>query len=221
MLPLPPVPPRQDALSLSWRFLLISSDTAGIDMQISRSSLYRLVSSSPLSKVAPTFGISASRLAAICRDNNVPYPGSGYWTRKSLNQPVELIPLPQVAGSDEAMITIERERPRVGPSRDRASDELVDPRRAPPSNATQAIENSHRHRLHAIIEMWVSYADVEKLQAKIVTGRMAVRAKKKGRGGRTTGGAGWQPGPSAHSEAFSAMRSVGGSSKKIPLSVLG
>jgi hypothetical protein len=73
-------------------------------MQIARSELYRLVSERPLSKVAPDLGISPTALAQLCKSNQVPYPGSGYWTRKSLGMPVELGPLPL---SDQGIVQIE------------------------------------------------------------------------------------------------------------------
>jgi hypothetical protein len=64
-------------------------------MQISRSELYERVSASPLSKLAEEFGISGTALAAVCKKHQVPYPGSGYWTRKSLGLEAELPVLPE------------------------------------------------------------------------------------------------------------------------------
>ncbi|MDA9396396.1 hypothetical protein WN73_38455 [Bradyrhizobium sp. CCBAU 45394] len=81
-------------------------------MQISRAALYDLVWKSPLSKTAPEFGVTATSLAAICRANNVPYPGSLYWTMKSLGRPVEIQALP--GSSEEALkqIVIEPAKPK-------------------------------------------------------------------------------------------------------------
>ncbi|PYE85167.1 hypothetical protein C7477_13911 [Phyllobacterium leguminum] len=64
-------------------------------MQVTRLELYKRVCERPLSKVAPELGISGTALAAICKRYQVPYPGSGYWTRKSLGLPAELPPLPE------------------------------------------------------------------------------------------------------------------------------
>ncbi|WP_244486845.1 hypothetical protein [Aureimonas sp. Leaf324] len=47
-----------------------------------------------MSKIAPDFSISGTALAAICHKHRIPYPGSGYWTRKGLGLAVELPPLP-------------------------------------------------------------------------------------------------------------------------------
>jgi hypothetical protein len=93
-------------------------------MQISRLELYELVSKSPLSKVAPSPGISATTLAEICRKYNVPYPGSGYWTRKSLGQTVMLDPLP--LDSEEKPIDIEPAKPRVLRAESRKTDAIVE-----------------------------------------------------------------------------------------------
>ncbi|TWA26357.1 hypothetical protein FB004_103463 [Sinorhizobium medicae] len=80
-------------------------------MQLTRLELYKRVCDSPLSKVAPEFGISGTALAAICKQYQVPYPGSGYWTRKLLGLPAELRPL--LATSDDIIeITPSVPKPR-------------------------------------------------------------------------------------------------------------
>ncbi len=66
-------------------------------MQITRLELYNRVCDRPLSKVAPELGISGTALAAICKRYHIPYPGSGYWTRKSLGLPAELPTLSEAA----------------------------------------------------------------------------------------------------------------------------
>ncbi|RWA62929.1 hypothetical protein [Mesorhizobium sp.] len=68
-------------------------------MQLTRLELYNRVCERPLSKIAPELGISGSVPAAICKRYQVPYPGSGYWTRKSLGLPADLQLLPEA--SDE------------------------------------------------------------------------------------------------------------------------
>jgi hypothetical protein len=70
-------------------------------MQLTRFELYQRVRDRPLSKVAPELGISGTALAAICKRYQVPYPGSGYWTRISLGLPAELPALPEA--SDETI----------------------------------------------------------------------------------------------------------------------
>ncbi|TPK10542.1 hypothetical protein FJ543_22570 [Mesorhizobium sp. B2-5-7] len=68
-------------------------------MQLTRLELYNRVCERPLSKIAPELGISGTVLASTCKRYQVPYPGSGYWTRKLLGLPVDLPPLPEA--SDE------------------------------------------------------------------------------------------------------------------------
>ncbi|WP_279483976.1 hypothetical protein, partial [Aureimonas sp. SK2] len=64
-----------------------------------------------MSKIAPDFSISGTALAAICQRHRIPYPGSGYWTRKALGLAVKLPPLPD--GSDETIeITAAPAKPR-------------------------------------------------------------------------------------------------------------
>lgn len=68
-------------------------------VQLTRLELYNRVCERPLSKIAPELGISGTVLASVCKRYQVPYPGSGYWTRKFLGLPVDLPPLPEA--SDE------------------------------------------------------------------------------------------------------------------------
>lgn len=79
--------------------------------ELSRKELYDLVWQQPLSKTAPQFGISATKLAEICRNYEVPYPGSLYWTMKSMGRPVEIQPLP-AAEAGSTQISIEPAKPR-------------------------------------------------------------------------------------------------------------
>ena len=79
--------------------------------ELSRKELYDLVWQQPLSKMAPQFGISATALANICRKYEVPYPGSLYWTMKSMGRPVEIQPLPAAEGGS-TQISIEPAKPR-------------------------------------------------------------------------------------------------------------
>jgi len=89
-------------------------------MQVTRLELYKRVCERPLSKVAPELGISGTVLAAICKRYQVPYPGSGYWTRKSLGLPTELPTLPEA--SDD---TIDILPPVVKPRQKRTMQEGV------------------------------------------------------------------------------------------------
>jgi len=87
-------------------------------MQVTRLELYKRVCERPLSKAAPELGISGTALAAICKRYQVPYPGSGYWTRKSLGLPAELPTLPEAPNE-----TIEILPPVVKPRKKRTMEE--------------------------------------------------------------------------------------------------
>lgn len=49
---------------------------------ITRETLYTEVWSTPMSQLAPQYGLSDQGLAKICRKLNVPRPGRGYWAKK-------------------------------------------------------------------------------------------------------------------------------------------
>ena len=55
---------------------------------LTRERLYALVWETPMSKLAPTFGLSDNGLAKICRANDIPYPPRGYWAKKEAGQHV-------------------------------------------------------------------------------------------------------------------------------------
>ncbi|TIO48891.1 MAG: hypothetical protein E5X80_26175 [Mesorhizobium sp.] len=83
-------------------------------MQLTRLELYKRVCDRPLSKVAPELGISGTALAAICKQYQVPYPGSGYWTRKSLGLAADLPALPEAL---DEIIEITPSTPKPRPKR--------------------------------------------------------------------------------------------------------
>ncbi|WP_234705760.1 hypothetical protein [Sinorhizobium meliloti] len=72
----------------------VSSEIGTFRHALTRLDLYKRVCDRPLSKVAPEFGVSGTALAAICKQYQVPYPGSGHWTRKSLGLSAEPPRLP-------------------------------------------------------------------------------------------------------------------------------
>jgi len=62
--------------------------------KISRSDLYREAWEMSLVKVAVKYDVPYSRLYKLCKDNNIPIPPKGYWTKLEFGKPVEKIPLP-------------------------------------------------------------------------------------------------------------------------------
>ncbi|MBX4916723.1 hypothetical protein HJA84_24320 [Rhizobium bangladeshense] len=103
-------------------------------MQITRAELYQRVCDSPLSKIAPQFGISGTALAALCKAYEIPYPGSGHWTRKLLGLPSELPPLPE---GDDQLITITPKTPRPR--------EIKSPNSSRPRKAEAKIKEARTH----------------------------------------------------------------------------
>lgn len=108
-------------------------------MQITRLGLYKRVCDRPLSKVAPDLGISGTVLAAVCKRYQVPYPGSGYWTRKSLGLPAELPTLPEA--SDETIEVI----PSVAKPRKKRTSEKGSTRK------TRPVAKPHRPARHPLL----------------------------------------------------------------------
>jgi integrase len=58
-----------------------------------RDDLYRLVWTSPVSKVAARLGVSDVALAKLCRRAAIPIPARGYWQRAEAGQPIGPAPL--------------------------------------------------------------------------------------------------------------------------------
>ncbi|MFD2648257.1 hypothetical protein ACFSX5_10685 [Devosia albogilva] len=124
-------------------------------MHISRDELYRLISERPLSKVAPELGISATALARVCRTHNVPYPGSGYWTKKAMGLPVELVPLPT---TKEGAVRIELKptTASTGARRSLPRSSSSAPTESPATPPAPTVQVSDRlTRPHPLIARWL------------------------------------------------------------------
>ncbi|GHD21269.1 hypothetical protein ACFOEZ_20015 [Tianweitania populi] len=113
-------------------------------MQLTRLELYTRVCKSPLSKLAPEFGISGIALATICKRYAIPYPGSGYWTRLSLGQDAELPVLPEAPNQ-----TIEIVPPVTKPRKKRTIDEGGSPK---PKRAERARPPTRHPLLYGVEE---------------------------------------------------------------------
>jgi len=66
---------------------------------LTRSELYELVWSEPMSTLAPKYGLSDVGMAKICSRLRVPRPWRGYWARKDAGQKVKPTPLPKLPTS--------------------------------------------------------------------------------------------------------------------------
>lgn len=74
---------------------MTSPESTNLQPSLTRSSLYALVWSTPLTLLCKRFGLSDVGLAKICRKHRVPIPYRGYWARVAAGQTPEQIPLPK------------------------------------------------------------------------------------------------------------------------------
>ena len=71
------------------------------DTLLDRETLYKLVWSEPMLKVAARFGVSSNYMARICTRLNVPKPSRGYWAKKAVGKAPQIPPLPEPTPRDE------------------------------------------------------------------------------------------------------------------------
>jgi len=76
-------------------------------VRLDRLTLYELVWSQPIHKLAPKFGLSDVGLGKICKRLNVPRPGRGYWVKIVHGKTLERPPLPAVKAGQPTEVTIE------------------------------------------------------------------------------------------------------------------
>jgi hypothetical protein len=75
---------------------------------VPREELYSLVWESPLSHLAPRFGVTGSVLARQCEKLSVPYPPPGYWSKRQVGKTVPIPPLPTMAPAPELPLPVAR-----------------------------------------------------------------------------------------------------------------
>jgi hypothetical protein len=74
----------------------------GRQVTLTRKELYEQVWTTPMRKLAPTYGLSDVGLTKVCKKYNIPTPPRGYWAKKAFGKRVKQIPLPpQAEGSSE------------------------------------------------------------------------------------------------------------------------
>ena len=74
---------------------------------VSRQALYDEIWTDSAQKVAQRYETDYSRFLKICKDNDIPVPPSGYWTKLAFNKPVQKTPLPD---SEIEMVQLDPER---------------------------------------------------------------------------------------------------------------
>jgi len=63
---------------------------------VDRETLYNEVWAEPITKVAPSYGLSDVGLAKVCRSLSIPLPGRGYWAKLRSGGVVKQTPLPKL-----------------------------------------------------------------------------------------------------------------------------
>ncbi len=80
---------------------------------LDRETLYKLVWSEPMLKIAARYDVSSSYLARICTRMNVPRPERGYWAKLAVGRAPKQPPLPEPEPGDELAWTREGEEAPV------------------------------------------------------------------------------------------------------------
>jgi len=63
--------------------------------KITRKDLYAQVWAVPITRLAQQYGLSDVGLAKICKRNNIPRPGRGYWAQRQSGKHIKKTPLPK------------------------------------------------------------------------------------------------------------------------------
>lgn len=73
-----------------------------------RERLYQEVWDTPVSQLAPKYGVSDVGLAKICRRMGIPLPPRGYWAKKEYGHKVDKRPLPPSRKKNQAEVMLNR-----------------------------------------------------------------------------------------------------------------
>jgi hypothetical protein len=136
-------------------------------MEITRSELYRLVSDAPLSKVAPKLGLSPTILAATCKKHDIPYPGSGFWTRKAMGLPATPPPMPDSENADAELVMFPQAKPRI--AKHKAVTERSSPKKGRVDAEPTAVAPVVKERLskpHQIVANWLEQRERKRREAR-------------------------------------------------------
>lgn len=72
---------------------------------ITRQALYDAVWAQPMSRLAPTYGVTGTGLKKVCDRHDIPTPDRGYWAKLANNKPVRRPPLPISKLKAEAVVS--------------------------------------------------------------------------------------------------------------------
>lgn len=74
------------------------------NLKFTRKELYDLLWSMSIRALAAKYTISESEIRTACKNNNIPTPLNGHWTKLEFNKPVTIIPLPDKDKEDTEII---------------------------------------------------------------------------------------------------------------------
>lgn len=123
---------------------------------LTREELYTLVWTTPMSRLAPQFGLSDQGLAKICARFDIPRPQQGHWNKLAAGKPVIVKALPPARPGLSDTIKIEP-TPSVGANPPTTEVELAAARAKVP--AVRVMERLVRP--HPIIAGWIADRDRE------------------------------------------------------------
>ena len=68
-----------------------------LTMKFERKKLYDEIWDISLTGVSKKYGLNYTKLVQVCKENNIPYPSSAYWTKKNmgLDYSTEIVELPE------------------------------------------------------------------------------------------------------------------------------
>jgi hypothetical protein len=73
-----------------------------VRQSLTRQALYDLIWETPMKRLGPELGLTASQLSLICNQYEIDKPGYGYWTLRDMGRPVVKPPLgPTTRGADD------------------------------------------------------------------------------------------------------------------------
>jgi hypothetical protein len=114
--------------------------------RLSRSQIYALVWSKPMTHLAKEFDISDVGLAKVCRKHDIPLPGLGHWAKVAAGKKVKTIPLPRP--EDDSQIDVGERSPTLralyAQKREWATHEKQLLATLPPIAVPEALDSPHR-----------------------------------------------------------------------------